>query len=73
MNHIITLLKMMETIGYTIGHASYDYAPKKDEERIANAVKASKAARKEGHIWFVKKTTKSKNKLNRTLEFSYMA
>lgn len=46
----ITLLKMLETMGCTIGRCAYDYALTKDDERIAMAEKATKAATKEGRI-----------------------
>ncbi|KAL7290815.1 hypothetical protein TKK_0015558 [Trichogramma kaykai] len=46
----ITLLKMMEIMGCTIGRYAYDYALRKDDERIAIAEKATKAATKEGRI-----------------------
>ncbi|KAL7304304.1 hypothetical protein TKK_0003104 [Trichogramma kaykai] len=46
----ITLLKMMKIMGCTIGRYAYDYALRKDDERIAIAEKATKAATKEGRI-----------------------
>lgn len=44
----ITILKMMEIMGCTIGRLAYAYAQKTDEERIARAEKAAQAATKEG-------------------------
>lgn len=46
----MTLLKMMEVMGCTIGRSAYQYVLEKDEERIYNADKASMAASKEGRL-----------------------
>lgn len=46
----ITILKMLEVMGCTIGYRAYEYAKKTDEERILHAEKASVAATKDGRL-----------------------
>lgn len=46
----MTLLKIMEVMGCTIGNCSYKYASKKDEERLSLAEKATTAATKAGRL-----------------------
>ena len=46
----MSLLKMMETMGCTIGMHAYQYVKSKDEERILLAEKATNASTKEGRL-----------------------
>lgn len=47
---LMTLLKMVEIMGCTIGIAAYKYAQNKDAERILLSEKSSKATSKEGRL-----------------------
>lgn len=46
----MTLIKILEIMGCTIGNFSYEYAIKKDIERVSLAEKATNAATKSGRL-----------------------